>query len=181
MSKPVKEMIMADYQRRFGDLDGALVVDIRGIEANDNNALRLDLAKSGIRITVVKNALARKAFNGTALEGLSEALVGPAALAYGGDSVVEAARQIVDWARKVDDLDLKGAILDGEYFDGAAGVKHLSTFPTKDEAKARVVQLVLTPAGNVVGAANAPGSNILGIVKEMQERLEKGETIAKVG
>ena len=39
---------------------------------------------------------------------------------------------------------------------------------------------MLAPAGNVVGAANAPGSNILGIVKEIEERLEKGETIAKV-
>ncbi|MCP3904186.1 MAG: 50S ribosomal protein L10 [Planctomycetes bacterium] len=181
MSKPVKEMIMTDYQRRFGELEGALIVDIRGIEANENNAMRQELAKSGVRITVVKNALARKAFSGTALEALSGALTGPAAVAHGGESVVETARLIVDWARKVNEFSLKGAVLDGEYFAGEAGVKHLSTFPTKEEAKARVVQLVLSPAGNLVGAAMAPGGNILGIVKEMQERLEKGESIAKVG
>ena len=46
MSKPVKEMIMADYKSRFGDLEGALVVDIRGIDANANNALRMGLAAS---------------------------------------------------------------------------------------------------------------------------------------
>ena len=44
MSKPVKEMILAEYQKRFVDLDGALVIDIRGIDANENNTLRLDLA-----------------------------------------------------------------------------------------------------------------------------------------
>jgi large subunit ribosomal protein L10 len=181
MSKPVKELIMSDYQRRFGDLVGAVVVDIRGVEANDNNELRLGLAKSDIRVTVVKNTLARKALEETALAPLEPALTGPAALAYGGESIVDVARQLVEWARKVEDLDLKGAVLDGEYFDGDAGVKRLSRFPTREEAQAKVVQLVLTPAGNVIGAAKSAGSNVLGIVKEIEERLEKGETISKAG
>ena len=93
---------------------------------------------------------------------------------------VDVARELVDWAKKVNDLDLKGAVLDGEYYDGAAGVKRLSNFPTREEAQAKVVQLVLTPAGNVVGAATAPGSKLLAIVKEIEERLEAGKTIEKI-
>jgi large subunit ribosomal protein L10 len=181
MSKPVKEMITDDYKRRFEELEGALVVDIRGIAANQNNELRLNLAEKSIRITVVKNTLARKAFTGTSLEALGPALDGPSALAYGGDSVVEVARALVDWAKKVEKLDLKGAVLDGEFFPGEDGVKRLSDFPTKEEAQAQVVQLVLSPAGNLVRGVTSPGSNLLGIVKEIQERLEKGEEIARVG
>lgn len=181
MSKPVKEMIVRDYQQRFEDVENALVIDIRGIPANDNNELRIDLQQKDIRITVVKNSLARKAFEGTTLEPLGPALEGPCAIAYGAESVVNVAREIVDWARKVDKLDLKGAVLDGTYFEGADGVKRLSDFPTREEAQARVVQLVLTPAGNIVSAATSAGSNLLGIVKEIEERLEKGETISKVG
>jgi len=180
MSKPVKEMIMADYRSRFGDLEGALAIDIRGIEANVNNEFRSALAKQDVQVTVIKNTLARKAIDGTAIEPLLPALEGPTALAYGAESVVEVARQLVDWAKKIKELDLKGAVLDGEYFDGAAGVKKLSTFPTRDEAKAKVVLLILTPAGNVVGAAKAPGSQLLGIVKEIQERLEDGNAITKI-
>jgi large subunit ribosomal protein L10 len=179
MSKPVKELILADYQKRFVDLDGALVIDIRGIDANDNNKLRLGLLKKQIRVTIVKNTLARKAFAGTGLEAISPALTGPAALAYGASSVVDVAREIMTWAKKVEKLQLKGAVLDGKFFEGEAGVRRLSEFPTKEEAQAKVVQLVLSPAGNLIRAATSPGSNILGIVKEIQERLEKGETIAK--
>lgn len=181
MSKPIKGLIIDEYRQRFADVDNALVVDIRGIEANDNNEMRIELQKQDIRITVVKNTLARKAFEGTGLEALGDVLEGPAALAYGGDSVVEVARAIVEWAKKVGDLDLKGAVLDGELFEGEAGVKRLSSFPTRDEAKAKVVQVVLTPGGKVVSCATSPGSNILGIIKEIEERLEKGETIGKVG
>lgn len=179
MSKPIKEMIIGDYQKRFADIDGALVIEIRGIEANENNALRMGLLEKNVRVTVVKNTLAKKAFVGTKLEAVAPALEGPSALAYGGESVVDVARAIVDWAKKVKKMALKGAVLDGQYFDGEAGVKRLSEFPTKEEAQAKVVQLVLSPAGNLVRAATSPGSNILGIVKEIQERLEKGETIAK--
>lgn len=179
MSKPVKEMIVSEYQKRFSDIDGALVLEIRTLRANDNNALRMGLLKKNIRVTVVKNTLARKAFEGTPLDAVNPALEGPCALAYGGESVVNVARELVDWAKKVKDLVLKGAVLDGQYFEGEAGVKRLSDFPTKEEAQARVVSLILAPAGNLVRAATSPGSNILGIVKEIQERLEKGEAIAK--
>ncbi|MHC5005121.1 MAG: 50S ribosomal protein L10, partial [Planctomycetota bacterium] len=107
MSKPIKEMIIDDYRSRFQDLEGALVVDIRGIPANDNNALRLALQEQSIRVTVIKNTLARKAFAGTSLEALGPCLEGPSALAFGAESVVDVARALVDWARKIDQLELK--------------------------------------------------------------------------
>lgn len=179
MSKPIKELILDDYRKRFADVDSALLIDIRGIDANDNNELRLVLAKKQIRVTVVKNNLARKAFAGTGLEALSPALEGPSAVAHGAESVVDVARELVEWARKLDDLELKAAVLDGELFDGKAGVERLSNYPTRVEAQARVVALVLAPARNAVGAAVGPGSRILGIVKEIESRLEKGETIGK--
>ena len=180
MSKHIKKMIVDEYKRRFDDIQDALVVDIRGIDANENNDLRVDLLGKNIHITVLKNSLAKTAFEGTNLEALSTTLSGPTALVFGGDSVVDVARNLVDWAKKVKNLDLKAAILDGELFDGADGVKRLSDFPTKDEAQGIVVQLVLSPAGNVVTAATSPGSNLLGIIKEIRTRVEEGNTITKI-
>ena len=179
MSKPIKELILAAYTERFQDVENALLIDIRGIAANDNNNLRLGLAKKDIRITVVKNTLARRAFAGTSLEQLTASAIGPSAIAWGAESVVDVARELTGWAKKVEALELKAAILDGELFEGEAGVKRLSTFPTKTEAKAKVVQLLLSPASNVLGAAKTPGSDILGLIKELQDRLEKGETLTR--
>jgi len=181
MSRPVKEMIVDHYKTRFAEVDNALVIDIRGIPANENNALRLSLLKQDIRVAVVKNTLAKKAFEGTSLSALAPALDGPAALAFGAESVVDVARSLVSWAKKVDKLDLKGACLDGQYFEGADGIKALSKYPTRGEAIAKVVQIVLTPGGKALGCAVSPGGRVLGIVKQIQEKLEKGETIARVG
>ena len=68
MSKPMKEMIISEYQNRFGELDSAVLVEIRGMDANENNQLRGELAEKQIKVTILKNSLARSAFKGGKLE-----------------------------------------------------------------------------------------------------------------
>ena len=181
MSKLIKEMIVEEYRRQFDGVTDGVVVEIRGMDATANNSFRNELRGKEIRVAVLKNSLARKAFDGGPLEGISEQLKGPTALIWGAESAVDVARELVDWAKKVEEIELKAAILDGEMFEGAAGVKQLSTFPTREEAQGTVVTLLLSPFRNVVGAATSPGSKILGAVKTIQEKLENGEEIAKVG
>ena len=181
MSKPVKELVFSEYRTRFGDMRDALIVDIRGLEANANNAMRLDLRSRGIRVTIVKNSLARRAFDGTGMASLLPALEGPSAIAWGGDSVVEVARQLVSWAKREKTIDLKGAILDGEYFAGAEGVKQLSTFPTREEAQGQAIQLILSPARRVLAAISGPGGALASLLESIGDRLEDGGTIEKTG
>lgn len=181
MSKAVKELLMRDYESLLEGVDEALVVSVRGIASGPTNRLRLGLAKKNIKITVVRNSLARKALANTKLAALSELFVGPSALAYGAESVVDVARELVEWAKKTENLELKGAILDGEVFAGKAGVEALSKYPTREEAIGKVVTLVLSPAGKLVSQIKGPGSRIVGVLKTIEERLEKGEAIAKVG
>ena len=181
MSKPVKNLITEDYKRRFEGLTAAILVDVRGMEANDNNAFRNDLAGKSNKVTVVKNSQAKRAFDGTDLEGLSELLDGPSALVYSvseDTTVVNVARELVDWAKKLDTLEFRGALLDGIKF-GPDQIDVLSKYPTKDEAQATIVTLLLSPARNLVGAVKSPASNIAGILKTIQEKLEAGETIGK--
>ena len=181
MSKPVKNLITEDYKRRFDGVSGAVLVDVRGMQSNDNNSFRNDLAGKQIKVTVVKNALAKRAFDGTDLEGLTEMIDGPSALVYPVSeetSVVNVARELLDWAKKLEQLEFRGAILDGIQF-GPDQIEALSKYPTKEEAQAKVVTLLLSPARNLVGAVKAPAGNIAGILKTIQEKLEAGETIGK--
>jgi len=181
MSKPMKEMMVRDYKGRVGDYEDALVIGLRGINSNDTNSIRSGLAKKEIRVTVVRNSLFGKAFGDTNLAPLSDILSGSSALAYGAESVVDVAREIVELCKEFPGIELKGAVLDGMLFEGEAGVTELSKFPTREEAIAQDVTLILSPARNLMGQVKGPGSALLGIVKSIEEKLEKGETIAKIG
>lgn len=181
MSKPVKNLITDQYKTMFDGVSGAVVVDIRGIPANSTNEMRADLATKDIKVTVVKNSLAKRAFAGHDLEPIGEVLEGACTMVYPTSenaSAVVVARELIDWAKKVENLDFRGAVLDGIVF-GADDIKKLSEYPTKEEAQAEVVQILLTPAQNLVSAITAPGKNLAGILKTIQEKLEAGETLAK--
>ncbi len=182
MSKTVKGMIINEYQSRLAGTTDAMVISIRGVKAIPTTQLRRNLNKKSIKITVVRNALARKALTGTSLEPLAKLLTGPSALAYGGSSVVEVAREIVSLIKEMPEVELKGAVLDGTLYEGKAGVTELSKFPTKDEAIGNVVTLVVSPAKKLLASVQGPGSTVAGIIKAIETKLEKGETItAKAG
>lgn len=182
MSKTVKDMIVREYRNRFKDLEGAVAVELRGLDAITTNNLRSHLRRKDVRVTVVKNSLAKRAFGGSALEPLSPALKGPTAVVYGlGPSVVDVAREVVTWAkehdRKGEQYLFKGAVLEGVYYDGPKGVQKLASMPTRSEAIAQVITLAISPARNLVAAAAGPGRRVAGILKTVRERLEKNEPI----
>ena len=181
MSRVVKDLIMRDVKDRLGDFEDALVVSIRGVSARKTNEMRLDLHKKNIKIAVVRNNLAKHAFADKRLSALTPVLKGPSAVAFGGASVVDVAREIVAWAKKVEQLELKGAVLDGELFVGKDGVERLSKMPTREEAIAQTVTLFLSPARKLASAIKGPGSSLASIIKSIEEKLEKGEAIARVG
>ncbi len=181
MSKPVKEMIVRQYEAQFADTPGAVLINNQLLEANDNHALRTALKEKGIQVTLVKNSLAKKVFADTPLEGANELFSGPTAVVYPVDdegSVVQAARELIEHAKAFEKLEFRGAVMEGIVF-GPDEVKKLSEYPTKDEAKAKVVTVFLSPAKNLAGAVTSPASNIAGILKTLQTKLEAGETIAK--
>ncbi len=181
MSKTVKSLIENDYSAKLGDTSDAMVISIRGMKGIAATKLRRALATKKIKVVVMRNALARKKFKGTGLEGLGALLTGPSALAFGGASVVEVAREIVERLKDFPGLELKGAILDGTLFEGDKGVKELSKYPTKAEAIGQVVTLMVSPGSKLVSQLKGPGSNIAGLIAAIEAKLEKGETIAKAG
>jgi large subunit ribosomal protein L10 len=172
MSRPVKNLITQSYRQRFADVEGAVLIDIRGIKSNQNNRLRGVLATKKVRVAVVKNSLAKKALAGTKLENLTKLLEGPSAVTYGGDSVVSVARELIEIAKEIENLKFRGAIMDGQVY-GPEQIKELSKFPTKAEAQAKVVTLILSPAKKLVGQVLSPGKKLAALVKAIQEKREK--------
>ena len=181
MSKPVKNLIVESYKKRFEGLSGGVLIDVRGVKSNDTNKLRADLAGKDIKVTIVKNSLAKKAFEDGELAPLGELLDGPNAMAYPVSeeaSVVTVARELIDAAKELKELEFRGALMEGITF-GPDQIEALSKCPTKEEAQAQIVQILLSPAQNLVGSIVSPGKKIASILKTVQEKLEAGEQIKK--
>jgi len=179
MSKQIKDMIIRDYKARIEGYSDAAIVSMRGVKGIDTTKLRANLRSKKIRLVTVRNTLAKQAFKGSNLSALDPLLEGSSVVVYGGQSVVEVARELVKSLAEFPLVELKGAVLDGQLFKGKKGVEELSKFPTREEALGTTVALLLGPAKKLVAQVKGPGSNIAGIVKAIETKLEKGEAIAK--
>jgi len=173
MSYLVKNLVQNEYEKIFNDISEFVVVDLTGVSGVDNNILRGELKKKGIRMTVVKNSMMCLALQKLGMDAACGVFAaGPCTVAYGGDSVVDVAKEVVDWAKKIKAITPKGAYVDGMLMAGD-GVKELSKMPTRVELQGQVVQLALTPGANVAGALLGPGGVIAGCIESVIEKLEE--------
>ena len=74
-----------------------------------------------MKVTVVRNSLAKKTFEGGKLKPLAEFFSGIDRFAYGGASIIELTREVVELTRHAQ-VELRAAMLDDTIFKSKAGV-----------------------------------------------------------
>lgn len=174
MSKYIKGLIENEFKRVITDnnMDEFMVVSLMGIGGVDNNILRGELKAKGVRLGVVKNSLFRSALSSQDMESARDLFNGPCAVVYGGDSIVDVAKEMADWRKKLPAIEVKGAYLNGTVLD-AKGAENLSKMLTRKELQAQLAATFKAPGAKLAGALTGPASLIAGCVKTIIENAEK--------
>lgn len=172
MSQYVKTLLQSELEKRLEGVNEFMVVNTIGIDGITNNEMRGALKEKGVKLTVVKNSMMLKAFNKLGVENAEELFAGSCTLAYGGDSIVDVAKAMVDYAKQIDAFEVKGAYVDGECYDSKAATA-ISKMPTRAELQGQIVQLALTPGSNIAGAVMGPAGAIAGCIKSLIEKKEE--------
>ena len=176
MSRYVKGLVQAELEREIEQegISDFLVVSIRGVGGNENNLLRGELKEKGIKLTVVKNLLFRKALCNQGLEAAEVLFEGPCAVAYGGASIVDIAKQMVDCSKKVKSIEIKGAFLEGSVLDGEAAAE-LSKMLSLVELQGVIVSTAQSLGARLMSSVGSVGVIIAGCIKSVVEEAEKSE------
>jgi large subunit ribosomal protein L10 len=175
MSKKVKSLIEKELSSRFKDIDAVAVINPRGIAATKTNQIRRRLREKGLRMTVVKNTLAKRAVGNGKLKGFDRLLDGPSAVIYGTASISAVARLLLEEKKLDEKIELRGMFFDGEVYIGEKGVEQVSKMPTREEAIGQLIALVLSPGKNLAGALKGPGSKLGSILKTIEEKAKEKE------
>lgn len=178
MSKKVKSLIEKELKSKLGELDAVAVLNPRGIDATKNNLIRRKLHEKGLRMTVVKNTIVKRATKESKIKGFESLLDGPSAVIYGKASVSTIARVLLD-AKKADEkIELRGIFFDGEVYAGDKGIEQVSKMPTREEAIGQVVALLLSPGKNLAGIFKGQAGKVASLIKAVEEKAKEKEGAA---
>ena len=150
--------------------DGSVVfVDYKGMNVAQSTRLRARSRESGVEFVVAKNTLAQRAANQAGVEGISEYLVGPTALAFSEDPVASA-KLMAEFSDEIGTFELKGGLLDGDQVVNAEGVVALSRLPEREQLIAQVVGGIQSPIAGLVNVLNGTIRNLAVLLNQVAEQ-----------
>lgn len=152
-----KKAVVAEVSEVAATAYSAIAAEYSGLTVTDMTELRVKAREAQVYLRVVKNTLARRAFEGTDLECMSEAMVGPLVLAFSREDPGAAARVISDFAKKHDKLVVKLVSVGGKLLD-AGDIKRLASMPTKDQSISILMSVMKAPVEKLARTLNeVPG------------------------
>ncbi len=174
MSKYVKDLLTKDLAGRLDGVEECVVADVVGMDANSTSDLRKRLRSKGIRLMVVKNSLARRAFEGKPLAPAFDGVDGTAAIMWGADDFVALVKEAVDLDKDGEAFEkftARGGVMDGEQLD-AASVAKVSKWPSREEQLSMLVGQLLGPGSQLAAQLKGPGGQLAAQVKTLADKEE---------
>jgi large subunit ribosomal protein L10 len=141
-----KKEIVAAVNQAASSAFSAVVADYRGLTVGQLTQLRSKAREQNVYLRVVRNTLARRAFEGTGFSILSDSLVGPTiiGLSMSENDMGAAARLFKDFAKDNAKLELKTGAYDGKLFSGAE-IDVLAKLPNREQALTMLVSVLQAP------------------------------------
>jgi large subunit ribosomal protein L10 len=168
-----KERQVAELTERLRNSETLIVADYRGLTMPQIDQLRSKLLEQGVRFTVVKNTLTRRAAEQAGANALLALLEGPTAIAFlesGGDPVA-VAKALQDAARETQAIAVRGGVLEGKAIT-SEDVAELAKLPPVEMLRGQVLGAITSPLLTIVGLFTAPLRDLVGVIDARIEQLQ---------
>lgn len=164
-----KMAIVASVHQTASDAISLVVADARGINVTDITALRRRARERGVRLRVIKNSLARRAFKGTGFECLDAELAGPSLFGFSMEEPGAAARLFKEFAKENAAFDIKVMSIGGQVLDGTK-VDVLASLPTREQALTQLVSVMIAPITKLVRTFNDVPARVTRVIAAVRDQ-----------
>ena len=153
---------------QFDKSEAIIVTHYQGLTVNQLDDLRAKMREHGIIFKVTKNRITKLALEKTKCKDLSNLFSGPTAVALSEDAITSA-KILTNFSKENSNLKILGGIMGNDILD-VAGVKNVATLPTLDEARAKIVGILRSPAQKIASILLAPASKIAILALEKSKK-----------
>ena len=168
MNKEQKKSYISEMEGQFQTNEAIIVTHYQGLTMTQLDELRSQMREHGIKFTITKNRITKLALEKTKCKDLSNLFTGATAVAFSNDAIISA-RILSKFAKDNENLKLLGGIMGTDLLD-QAGVQNVANLPTLDEARAKIVGILATPASKFVSILLARSEKMSSLSPENSEK-----------
>ena len=158
MNKNKKKNYIEEMKVFFNKTSSVFVTHYQGLTVKEIDRLRSEMRKHGILFKITKNRITKLALEGSKFKKLENLFSGPTAVAFSEDAITSA-KILTNFAKSNPCLKIIGGIMEEEPLS-VKDVEKIATLPTLNEARAKIADILTTPAQKIMSILLAPGLKI---------------------
>jgi large subunit ribosomal protein L10 len=171
MTREEKSQVIEELTAQLAESSNFYLTDISGLNAVATSDLRRACFKANVRLAVVKNTLLEKAMEASDKDfgALPTTLKGNTSVMY-SETGNAPAKVIKAFRKKSDKPFLKGAYIEEAVYIGDDQLDMLVDIKSREELIGEIIELLQSPAKNVVSALQSSGGKLSGIIKTLSQK-----------
>ena len=163
MNKENKKNYIEEMKKNFSSNEAFMIAQYQGLNVKELDNLRKELRENGILFKVTKNRITKLALKDSPVKDLEKFYTGPTATAMSSDAITTA-KILTKFAKTHKKLKIIAGYMDGKVLDQKE-VAIIATLPSLEEARAKIVGILSSPAQKIVSILLAPGSKIANLAR----------------
>ena len=168
MNKEQKKNYIEEMTSKFENSKAVMVTHYQGLTMTQLDELRAKMREHGIIFKITKNRITKLALEKTKCKDISKLFTGPTAVALSEDAITSA-KILTKFSKENENLKILGGIMGKDVLD-VVGVQNVATLPTLDEARAKIVGILRSPAQKIASILLAPASKIAILALEKSKK-----------
>ena len=167
-----KQAIVAEVNETASKALSAVMADYRGVPVDDMTALRKTAREAGVQVRVIRNTLAKRAFEGTEFECLNDAMLGPNILAFSLEDPGAGARLFKDFAKEIEAFEIKALSVGGKLLP-AEQIDALAKLPTRDQRLSVLMAVLQAPITKLTRTLNDVPARVTRVVAAVRDQKQE--------
>ncbi len=167
-----KKAIVAEVHETARNAVSAVMADYRGVSVDGMTELRKLAREKGVHVRVIRNSLAKRAFEGTDFECLNEAMLGPNILAFSLEDPGAGARIFRDFAKVHKTFEVKALSVSGKLLS-ASQLDVLAKLPTYDQAISILMSVMQAPITKLALSLNDVPAKVTRAVAAIRDQKQQ--------
>lgn len=174
MPTPEKVQAVADIREKLEGAEAVFLTEYRGLTVSAVQELRKSIRDSGGEYKVVKMTLTKLAAEEAGIDGMSEYLSGPTALAFADDDPVATAKALKDFSKTHDVFVLKAGFFSGDVLSPEE-VSKLADLQPREVLLAMIAGAAKAPLYKAAGMFGSFNRDAASMFSQLLDKKESGE------